>query len=389
MDNLGPLQNINFVRAEGCRLWTSSGYDFIDFTCAWGTISLGYCDPGVDRAAQEAIHSGVQFPVHDRLFEDVRARLAELFGTEQALAFKTGTEACMAAIRVARAATKRMLVARCGYHGWADWCNRGIGTVPPNERNRVTCVQPGILPSTAAYTIDILDPNELGVVEGIFETHGEQISCLILDPTEFAQLPDPRLRELRELCSQWGVLLILDELKSAFRVSAHGAQGLSNVRADLTVIGKGVANGFPIAFVLGPRRLLDEPYAFTAGTFSNDRVALAATLATLNAFIKCDPCSQMAMRGEHLIAELQRILEIKSLSSIVRARAWSHATMPFLDFLDTDNSVKARFFECLSAERIAWYRNHMCFISAAHDSDTLEEALARFSVACERFTQEI
>lgn len=389
MDNIGKLRDVQFEKGQGVRLWSSDGREFIDFTCSWGTMTLGYGDPRVVAAAIAYTKSGVMFPGGEHLSDNILYRLQKLYhGSEKMLVFKTGTEACMAAVRICRAATGRKLVLCCGYHGWADWCNRGIGTIPREQRNRERTCPPGILDTTAVNTLDIIDPDDINEVERMISEKGHLIACFILDPTELSQIPTARLGELKNLCRSRGIVFVLDELKSAFRVSPKGAQGLSGVDADITILGKGIANGFPISLLLGIESILNSPHAFNQGTFSSERVSLGVTLATIDAIVEGNLNELMTVMGSFFITEMNKVFRENSLEAVVQAVPWSHPTMPFLEFSkDILLRERKQFFNCMFDAGIAWYMNHMCFISAAHDREILSEALQRISEACKRYVR--
>jgi glutamate-1-semialdehyde 2,1-aminomutase len=275
-------------RGEGCRVFDVDGNAYIDYVGSWGPLILGHADPGVLRAAGEAMARGTSFGAPTQREVELAELLCEaLPGMEMVRLVNSGTEATMSALRLARAATGRSRILKfegC-YHGHADALLVGAGS------GVATLGIPGSPGVPEAFTrLTIQAPyNDLAAVAAAFERWGEEIACVIVEPVAgnmgcVPPLPG-FLEELRSRCDQTGALLIFDEVMTGFRVAWGGAQRRYGVQPDLTCLGKVVGGGFPAAAYGGRRDLMEQMApagpVYQAGTLSGNPLAVAAGLATL------------------------------------------------------------------------------------------------------------
>jgi len=275
-------------RGEGCRVFDVDGNAYIDYVGSWGPLILGHADPGVLRAAAEAMARGTSFGAPTQREVELAELLCEaLPGMEMVRLVNSGTEATMSALRLARGATGRSRILKfegC-YHGHADALLVGAGS------GVATLGIPGSPGVPEAFTkLTIQAPyNDSAALAAAFERWGEEIACVIVEPVAgnmgcVPPLPG-FLEELRSHCSRCGALLIFDEVMTGFRVAWGGAQRLYGVQPDLTCLGKVVGGGFPAAAYGGRRELMEqmapEGPVYQAGTLSGNPVAVAAGLATL------------------------------------------------------------------------------------------------------------
>ena len=256
-------------KGKGSHVWDVDGNEYIDYNAAIGPISLGYCYPAVDEAIQNQLKDGITFSLMHPLEVEVSELLQEIIPNAEAVKIaKTGADVCSAAIRVARAFTKRDKIFCCGYHGWHDWYigitsrNAGIPEVIQNM----------------TFTFEYND------IESIKASLDNTVAALILEPFIF-EAPKPGfLSELTEICKANGTLLIFDEMWTGFRIAIGGAQEYFGVKPDLAVYSKACANGMPIAFLTGRSDVMEllnsEVFSYT--TFGGEALSLAATIATIN-----------------------------------------------------------------------------------------------------------
>ncbi|MDR2850535.1 MAG: glutamate-1-semialdehyde 2,1-aminomutase [Desulfovibrio sp.] len=274
--------------AKGSRVTDVDGRDYVDFVLSWGPMILGHAEPSVVDAVCRAAARGTSFgapcPDEVALAEEV---VSALPGVDMARMVNSGTEAAMSALRLARAVTGRdRLLKFIGcYHGHADPFLAAAGS------GVATLSIPGTPGVPAAVTANtLLAPyNDLGAARACFERYGETIAAVIVEPVA-ANMglvpPVPGFLEgLRELASQYGALLVFDEVITGFRVAYGGAQTRFAVDPDLTVLGKIVGGGLPVG-VFGGKRCFMEHVApqgpmYQAGTLSGNPLAMAAGLATL------------------------------------------------------------------------------------------------------------
>ncbi len=277
------------VRAEGPYLWDADGNRYIDYIGSWGPMILGHAHPQVlDVVIRTAAH-GLSFGVPNPLEVTMAERLVERVpGLEMVRMVNSGTEATMAAIRLARGYTNRSRIVKfegC-YHGHADalLVKAGSGALTLGLPN-----SPGVPAALADLTLT-LPYNDFDAAKQLFAQQGADIACLIVEPIiGNANLILPRpgyLDHLRELCTRHGALLIFDEVMTGFRVAPGGAQDLYGIRPDLSTFGKIIGGGMPVGAYGGRREIMQmvapSGPVYQAGTLSGNPVAMAAGLATLD-----------------------------------------------------------------------------------------------------------
>jgi glutamate-1-semialdehyde 2,1-aminomutase len=280
-----PALPTHFVRSQGCRVWDTSGRDFIDCGMALGAVGLGYADAAVTEAVQAAVAAGNVSTLTHRLEVEVAERLVAVFpGAEQVRFLRTGAEAGAAAVRLARAITGREHVLACGYFGWLDWNSDAAG-VPAAARELVTWLP---FNDRTALTQAVDDAM----------AQGRAPAAIVIEPLVHDIASREWLQQARALATQHGALLIFDEVKTAFRVRRAGVQHLHGVTPDLTTLGKALANGFPLSAVLGPRDVMDAARrSWISSTAASETSGLAAAQAVLACHAAEDVCAGMAHAG--------------------------------------------------------------------------------------------
>ena len=273
---------------HGAHLADVDGKDYLDYVGSWGPLILGHAHPEVIAAVREAALHGLSFGAPTALEVDMAELLCKLIPSLDLVRLvSSGTEATMSAIRLARGYTGRDLLIKFegGYHGHSDSLLVKAGS------GMLTCGHPssGGVPSATAEQTLVLDYNNADQLEAAFSTHGERIAAVIVEPVAGNMnlvVPSPGfLKRLRDLCTQYGAVLIFDEVMTGFRVGPQGAQGLYGITPDLTTLGKIIGGGMPVG-AFGGRRDIMENIAplgpvYQAGTLSGNPVALAAGLKTL------------------------------------------------------------------------------------------------------------
>jgi len=256
-------------KGKGSHVWDVDGNEYIDFNSAIGPISLGYAYPAVDQAIEKQLKEGITFSLMHPLEVELSELIQEIVPNAEAVKIsKTGADVCSAAVRVARAFTKREKIFCCGYHGWHDWyigiTSRNAG-IPEAIQNMT-------------YTFEYND------IESIKAALDGSVAALILEPFIF-EAPKPGfLKELAEACTANGTLLIFDEMWTGFRIALGGAQEYFDVKPDLAVYSKACANGMPIALLTGRADVMElfnsEVFSYT--TFGGEALSMAACIATIN-----------------------------------------------------------------------------------------------------------
>jgi len=280
-------------RAEGACFWDADGKRYIDYIGSWGPMIAGHAHPDVVRAVQDAAARGLSFGAPTEAEVEMAELLVKLVPSmEQVRLVSSGTEAAMSALRLARGATRgphggrRKIVKFEGcYHGHADSLLVKAGSGALTFGNPSSA---GVPAEITQHTL-ALDFNDSQQLEDAFKRHGDDIAAVIVEPVagnmNLVRATDQFLRAMRRLCTQHGALLIFDEVMTGFRVALGGAQALFGITPDLTVLGKVIGGGMPVAAFGGPREVMQHlaPLGpvYQAGTLSGNPVAVACGLATL------------------------------------------------------------------------------------------------------------
>ena len=280
-------------RAQGAYMWDAEGTQYIDYIGSWGPMILGHGHPAVLEAVQKAAVEGFSFGAPtEREVELAEEIIRHVPSIEQVRLVSSGTEAGMSAIRLARGATGRSKIIKfegC-YHGHADALLVKAGSGLATFGHPTSA---GVPAEVVQHTL-VLEYNNLEQIEEAFKAHGPEIACVMIEPIagnmNFVRAAVPFVRRIRELCDQHGALFIFDEVMTGFRVAPGSAQSLyaaaiPGFRPDISVFGKVIGGGMPLAAFASSRRIMAHlaPLGgvYQAGTLSGNPVATACGLATL------------------------------------------------------------------------------------------------------------
>jgi len=281
------------TRAQGAYLWDADGRQYTDYIGSWGPMILGHGHPAVLGAVQKAAADGFSFGAPTEREVELAEAIARLVPSiEMIRLVSSGTEAGMSAIRLARGATGRSKIIKFNgcYHGHADSLLVKAGSGLATFGHATSA---GVPPEVVQHTL-VLEYNDVAQLEEAFALHGDQVACVIMEPIagnmNFVRASVPFMRRARELCTQHGALLVIDEVMTGFRVALGGAQSIyarhiPGFQPDLTVLGKVIGGGMPLAAFGGRRDVMKQlaPLGpvYQAGTLSGNPVATACGLATL------------------------------------------------------------------------------------------------------------
>ena len=280
-------------RAEGAYLWDVEGRRYIDYIGSWGPMILGHGHPAVLEAVTQAARSGLSFGAPTEAEAELAEAIIRLVPTvEQVRLVSSGTEAAMSALRLARGATGRPKIIKfegC-YHGHADALLVKAGSGLATFGHPTSA---GVPPEVVQHTL-VLEYNNLAQLEQAFDQHGPQLACVMIEAIagnmNFVRASVPFMHRLRQLCTQHGALLVFDEVMTGFRVALGGAQAvyaqaIPGFKPDMSVFGKVIGGGMPLAAFGGTRDVMSQlaPLGpvYQAGTLSGNPVATACGLATL------------------------------------------------------------------------------------------------------------
>ncbi|MDQ3019810.1 MAG: aminotransferase class III-fold pyridoxal phosphate-dependent enzyme [Bacteroidota bacterium] len=256
-------------KGKGSHVWDIDGNEYIDYNMGIGPIVLGYCYDKVDEAIRKQLEDGITFSLMHPLEVELSEKIRSVVPNAESVRFsKTGCDVTTAAVRVARAFTKREKVLCCGYHGWHDWY------ISVTDRN--AGIPEAIKDLT--FTFNYND------IESLIESIDSETACVILEPFVFEEERNNFLKEVQDVCRKNGTLLIFDEMWTGFRIAVGGAQEFFGIQPDLACYSKAIANGMPISVITGREdvmRLFDKDVFFFT-TFGGEALSMAAAMAVID-----------------------------------------------------------------------------------------------------------
>jgi len=304
-------------RAQGAHFWDANGQRYIDYIGSWGPMILGHGHPAVLEAVQKALLEGFSFGAPTEREVELAEEIIRLVPSlDMVRLVSSGTEAGMSTIRLARGATGRKKIIKfegC-YHGHADALLVKAGSGLATFGNPTSA---GVPPEVVQHTL-VLEYNHIAQLEEAFAVHGADVACLIIEPIagnmNFVRASVPFMKRCRELCTQYGALLAFDEVMTGFRVALGSAQSvyaqaIPGFEPDMTVMGKVIGGGMPLAAFGGKRAVMEQlaPLGgvYQAGTLSGNPVATACGLATLREIQQPGFFEALCQRTQALTSGLQ------------------------------------------------------------------------------------
>jgi glutamate-1-semialdehyde 2,1-aminomutase len=378
------------ARAYGARLVDTDGREYIDYVQSWGASILGHAHPAVVEAVQRAAADGTSYGAPTaREVELAEAICARVPSVEKVRLVSSGTEAAMTAVRLARGATGRAKIVKFAgcYHGHADallaQAGSGVATfgLPGSA---------GVTPGTVADTL-VVRYNDLAALDAVFAEHEADVAAVIVEPiaANMGLVPpaDGFLAGLRERCTRAGALLVIDEVITGFRIAPGGAQERYAITPDLSIFGKVVGGGLPLAAIGGSAALMDElaplGAVYQAGTLSGNPLATAAGLAVL-AQLDASSYDALESTAEQLARGLRGAFESAGVAAQV-TRVFTlvgvfFASTPVRNYDDAraaDHARYARFFHGLLDRGVYFAPSgyETLFPSLAHTSADIEASI--------------
>ncbi len=378
--------------ALGPYIYDSFGNRYIDYVGSWGPMILGHAHPEVIATVKQACEKGLSFGAPTEIETLMAQRVCELMPSiELVRMVSSGTEATMSAIRLARGYTGRNKIVKfegC-YHGHSDalLVKAGSGALTFGVPS-----SPGVPASVAENTIT-LTYNDSQAVKALFAEYGEQIACIIVEPVAGNMNcipPEPGfLACLRQVCDQYNSVLIFDEVMTGFRVGLTGAQGLYNIKPDLTTLGKIIGGGMPVGAFGGSRKIMEclAPLGpvYQAGTLSGNPVAMAAGLKTLELIALPGFYEALSKKTEKLTSGLKQRAAQAGIAMTTNSVGGmfglffttEQQVSRFAQVMQCDQNLFKRFFHAMLDEGVylAPSAFEAGFVSAAHSDEDLNNTL--------------
>jgi glutamate-1-semialdehyde 2,1-aminomutase len=383
-------------RGQGAYIWDADGNRYIDYVLSWGPLILGHAHEAVVQAITETAARGTSYGAPTRLENELAELVIRTVPSIEMIRFvNSGTEACMSALRLARAYTGRDKIVKFAgcYHGHADMllvqAGSGVATLGLPD-------SPGVPNSTAANTLTA-PYNDLDAVHQLFEQYPDDIAGVIVEPIAANMgfvLPQPDfLPGLQHLCQQHGAVFILDEVMTGFRVAPGGTQVRWNLDPDLTCLGKVIGGGLPVGAYAGKREIMQHVAPagtmYQAGTLSGNPLAMAAGLATLRALLAKGVFASIEKTAKALITGLNDL----AASAGIPMQAGYVGTMFGFYLLKTveaaivdyasakqhaDTERYARFFHAMLEQGVYFAPSQFeaGFMSSAHTIDDIQATLS-------------
>ncbi len=384
-------------RVDGCRIRSVDGREFVDFVCSWGPALFGHNHPRIRAAVSAALDGGTSFGTpSERELEMARLINAMVPCAEMVRMTNSGTESTMSAVRLARGYTGRDRIVKFAgcYHGHVDSLLVKAGSGAATFGNPDSA---GI-PAGLARLTTVLAFNDLDGLEKCFRESGREIAAVILEPFPANVgliLPKPGfLERLRELCDEYGALLIFDEVITGFRLSSGGAQKYSGVIPDLCALGKIIGGGLPVGAFAGRAEIMERlsPLGpvYQAGTLSGNPLAMAAGAEALKMILECDPYPDLKAKADFVVSALRDAAREKGVAvQVPQAESLFSVFFnenPVEDFdgaMSSSQTLYAKYFRaCLDGGvYVAPSAFEVSFMSCAHDGASLERAVEVMSGA--------
>jgi len=369
-----------FAKGQGSRIWDVDGNEYVDWICAYGPMLLGYNHPKVEAAAAKQREQGDCLSGPGEVMVELAERLVDRTPFADWFLFaKNGSDMTTWAIQVARAHTGRekIIMAQGAYHGKDAWCTPGHGGLTPADR----------------ATILTFPWNDLARLQRLVEAHRGNVAGIILTPYHFPNWWDNELPAegflpgVRKICDEEGIVFILDDVRTCFRLHMGGSGEYFGVQPDLSAYCKAIANGYALSACGGKDAFKTAASkVFLTGSYWFSGVPMAAAMATLDELEACDGITRMRELGRKLCDDLTSC----AASHGLKLTCSGHPSMPFVKFADDDDFYRTQVW-CAEVTRRGAYvhPHHNWFVSTAHTEDdvqrTLEAAEPAFRVVKERF----
>lgn len=309
----GPTQFVDgyapkyLASGDGCHVTDVDGNRFIDYGMGLGAMSLGYNYEAVNEAIVAQLRKSITLTLMHPLEVETAELIREVIPCAESVRFaKNGSDVTSAAVRLARAYTRRDIIFCCGYHGWHDWY-----VVTTDRTNGIPSPLEG-LTKRFAY-------NDIGSLQELFAKYKGRVAAVIMEPIGVIEPTNDFLAQVRDLAHDNGALLIFDEVLTGFRLALGGGQQVYGVTPDLATFGKAVANGMPLSILAGRSEIMAElENVFFSFTFGGEMLSLAAAVATIGEMRKLRTIEHVNAMGQELLTQGNALIIRHGLADVLK-----------------------------------------------------------------------
>lgn len=366
---------VYYSKAEGAEIWDLDGRKYLDMSyMGIGACVLGYADPDVNAAVEEAVRSGSICTLNCPEEVELAELLCELHPWAEKVRYaRTGGEAMAVAVRIARAHTRRDKIVFCGYHGWHDWyLAANLGERDALDGHLLPGLLPAGVPRLLQGTAFPFQYNHIEELESLVLRYRGEIAAVVMEPIRNHEPAPGFLERIREVARSIGAVLIFDEVSAAWRLTTGGAHLCYGVNPDLAVFSKAMSNGYPMAAIIGTGTVMNAAQdSFISSTYWTERLGPAAALATIRKHRRCRVSEHLIRIGERIRTGWQKAAERTGL----RIEVSGIAPLGHFEFA-CENALAVRtLFTQLMLERGILATNAF-YASYVHEDGHVERYLA-------------
>jgi glutamate-1-semialdehyde aminotransferase len=369
----GPSQYVQGIspvylqRGRGSHVWDVDGNEYIDYVMALGPVLLGYSYPRINNAIDQQMQMGISFSLMHPLEVELAELLTKVIPCAEMVRFsKNGADVNAAAVKICRAYTGREKIAQSGYHGWLDWTH-------------CTSAKDKGIPKVMKELVSEFNFNDIKSLEKIFDENKNQIAAVIMEPIGVEAPKNGFLREVQKLTHENGALLVFDEVVTGFRMALGGAQQYYGVIPDLACFGKAMANGMPLAALVGKEEYMQElNNVFFSLTFGGESLSLAASKETILEIKEKNVIDHIWRQGNKLKDGYNKIVADYCLDSYTKCIGWGPRSI--IQFTDEHGrewlELKSLFQQELISRGILWIYHMLSF---SHSDEDIQKTLDSYT----------
>lgn len=378
-----------FSKAKGVEVWDLDGNKYVDMSISGiGANVLGYADPDVDTAVQEAIANGTSCSLNCPEEVVLAELLCELHPWAEMVRYaRTGGEAMAIAVRIARAHTGKDKIAFCGYHGWHDWyLSANLGTENALGEHLISGLNPTGVPRSLEGTAFPFRYNQLKELKGIVAEHGKNLAAIVMEPLRNYEPVPGFIESVRGIADETGAVLVVDEISAGFRFNTGGAHlKFFTKEPDIAVFSKALGNGYPIAAVIGRADVMQAAQkTFISSTNWTERIGPTAAIAMIKKHRKVDVGKHLVNLGEQIQSGWKKMANKHGLSiAISGMKPMSHFAFDH----NKAQSMKAYFIQLMLEQ--GFLASNLYYAMYAHTEDHVRSYLEGVDKSFEEIARSI